>query len=202
MREFQFTSKDATVQVSVLADIIDPKTEKFTIMDIRGEKGTMFVTHFPWHKGSVLDHKDIEAWYEKFRWCYKGSEYNLNAPEVGSVEMGTEPFKLTITPTITNGDEAELVVNVFNPDGILADTFILALEDSKDKEVEAWAGYKYCFSLTEDESWTSGTAPDDIVVDGNETLAAAISLPAPPPEPDPDPSPDPEDNNDDTPAEP
>lgn len=63
MRQFQFIKGDLNVYVKV--DIIDPKTQHFTIMEIRDGEGTDFQRDFPWWIGSTLFYTDLLAWAQE-----------------------------------------------------------------------------------------------------------------------------------------
>lgn len=180
MRQFQFNFKigDKVAQVSIAADIIDVKSEKFTLMDIQGDAAdTEFQKMFPWWKGSVITYSELRTWFKKFRGFFDSViEYGDAS---GAITWGDEADvkDLAITPTIVNGDKATMNVNVYNPDGVFLRTEVVKLTNGQSKTIAVLMGYIYNFSLPEGESWTSGSAPANIVVDGDETLAAGINVP-------------------------
>lgn len=171
MRQFQFTARESDVQATVVVDIIDPKTQQFTIMDIRGGKDNIFENRFPWKLGAVLFRSEIEDWYGKNQSVFRGFEYG--GAEV--VEMGSDNEKeLTMTPDITGGDEVLIQVTEEATNG-MKNTFNVKLESTAVK-VPIYIGYKYSFAIvTEDADWTS-TAPSEITCDGDESVTIAVTI--------------------------
>ena len=52
MRDFVFLTKNEPIQKAILrVDIIDDKSENFTIMWMDGIEGTVFEKYFPWKLG-------------------------------------------------------------------------------------------------------------------------------------------------------
>lgn len=178
MRQFQFTfiSGGKTKQVTVDVDIINAKCEHFTIINIEGDAATTeFKNLFPWWNGSVLYRAELNAWFKKFRGFFVGAfEYGDHR---GAINMfdDSQVKTLTITPTILNKDSVNMNINVYNPDGVYLKTDIVKLKNGDDNVVDVLLGYSYNFSLSDGATWTSGSAPADIVVDGDETLAAGIT---------------------------
>lgn len=181
MRQFQFNYKynDRDVQVFVHVDIIDDKFENFTVVDIEGaDNNSGFKGLFPWWEGSVISMNEFNEWFADFRGFFD-SAVEFGDPD-GPIVLGNEDDvkTLTITPDITNGSTADMVISVYNPNGVFFRSETVELTDATDLEVDVLMGYTYSFSLTGEDEWTSGSAPTDIKVDGDETLAAAITVPA------------------------
>lgn len=180
MRQFQFTfiSGGKTKQVTVDVDIIDAECKHFTIINIEGDAVTTeFKNLFPWWNGSVLYREDLNAWFKKFRGFFTGAfEYGARS---GAINMfdDSQVKNLVITPTILNKENVNMNINIYNPDGVYLKTDVVELKNGHDKTFEVLLGYSYNFSLSDGATWTSGSAPADIVVDGDETLAAGITAP-------------------------
>lgn len=175
MRQFQFTK--GGIQVFVKCDIIDPETQLFTIMEIRGGKGNEFESIFPWHQGSTLFLGELKQWFAKYSAAWTGIEYG--GLEVIQMNNSSLAKTLTITPTITNGTKAEVKVVVKNSDGYIVDTKNVELTDGSTSEVAIQIGFNYSFELVSGESWTSGAAPDSITCDGDESASLGITIPNP-----------------------
>lgn len=176
MRQFQFTKGD--LQVFVKCDIIDPKTQLFTIMEIRGGKGNEFETIFPWHQGSVVGRTALLNWFGDYSAAWTGIEYG--GAEVINLNDLEQLKTLTITPTITNGTKASVKIVICNSNNVVIGDKVVELTSGTDAEVDVQLGFKYSFELVgEGDAWTSGAAPDAIVVDGNETAALGITVPNP-----------------------
>lgn len=177
MRQFQFTTEDGTVQATVVVDIVDKDAKHFTIMEIRGGKDNVFENKFPWKVGATLHISDIENWFANNQSVFpKG--YMYGGLEV--VQLGAENVKkLTLTADITTeGSETTVGVKITEtaPNGTKR-TITETLTDAVAKEVTPiYVGYKYKVELTTTGvAWTSGSAPDEITCDGNETLTVAVT---------------------------
>lgn len=178
MRQFQFNFKSngESAQVSITADIIDSNSEKFTLMDIQGAAvNTEFQKMFPWWKGSVITMTELKAWFKKFRGFFD-SMLEYGGSSVVTWGDSTDEKNLVITPTIAGASTAKLNINVYNPDGVFLRTNSVDLTTAVAKTVKVLMGYTYNFSLPTGETWTGGSAPADIEVDGDETLAAGITV--------------------------
>lgn len=174
MRQYQFVKGE--VNAWVKCDLIDPKAEHMTIMEIRGAKGTEFETIFPWVQGSTLYRHQLVAWFGKFAAAWTGKEYggatvvDLNDPDAAKT--------LTITPTVTNGNKASVKIVCKNSDNLVVGEEVVELTTSTDKTVGVTVGFKYSFELVgAGDAWTSGAAPSEITVDGNETAEIGITVP-------------------------
>lgn len=172
MRQFQFTKGE--IQAFVKCDIIDPATQLFTIMEIRGGKGNEFESIFPWHQGSTLFLGELKQWFAKYSAAWTGIEYG--GSEVIQMNDSSLAKTLTITPSITGDTKATVKIKVKNSDEYVVDEKTVELTDSTDSEVDIQIGFKYEFELVSGESWTSGAAPDAIVCDGDETASLGITV--------------------------
>lgn len=173
MRQFQFTKGE--IQVTVKVDLIDAQAQLFTIMQICGGKGNEFETIFPWRQGSVLLRSDLVGWFDNYSAAWTGIEYG--GSEIINLNNPKDIKTLTITPTVTNGNKAKVKIVVRNSSNVVIDTKTIELTSGTNATVSVQMGFKYAFELTEGESWTSGTAPSEITVDGNESASLGITIP-------------------------
>ena len=176
MRQYQFVK--GAVDVLVKCDLIDPKAEHMTIMEIRGAKGTEFETIFPWAQGSTLFRSQLVAWFGNYAAAWTGKEYG--GAEVVDLNDPANIKTMTISATITNGNKADIKLVCRNSAGVVVGEEIVKLNSSADKEVPVTVGFKYSFLLVDEgDAWTSGAAPSDVTVDGDETVSLAITVPNP-----------------------
>lgn len=175
MKQFQFTK--GAVQVLVKVDLIDPDAQLFTIMDILGMRGTEFQTIFPWHKGSVLHRQDLVVWFSNYSAAWTGIEYG--GAEVVTLNDPSLAKTLTITPTVTNGTKVTVKIIVKNSSNVIVDEKTVELTSGAAATVPIEIGFKYGFELAEGDAWTSGSAPDEITCDGDESVSLGITVPNP-----------------------
>ena len=176
MRQYQFVKGE--VNVWVKCDLIDPKAEHMTIMEIRGAKGTEFETIFPWAQGSTLFRPQIIAWFGNYAAAWIGKEYG--GAEVVNLNNAADAKTLTITPTITNGNKASVKIICKNSAGLILSEEVVELTTATEKTVPITVGFKYSFALVgANDVWTSGSAPSDITVDGDESVSIGITVPNP-----------------------
>lgn len=176
MRTFQFTK--GGLQVAVKCDLIDPKAEHMTIMEIRGAKGTEFETIFPWHVGSTLFRPQLIAWFGNYAAAWIGKEYG--GAEVVDLNDPDAVKTMTITSTITNGNKANLKIVCRNSDNVIVGKQVVELSNSATTAVSVTIGFKYSFELIgEGDVWTAGSAPDAVTVDGDESVSIGITVPNP-----------------------
>jgi hypothetical protein len=177
MKQFQFTTEDGIVQATVVVDIVDKDAKHFTIMEIRGGKSNVFENKFPWKLGETLHISDIEKWYGENQAVFPNG-YMYGGLEV--VQLGADNVKkLTLTADITtDGSETTVGVKIIEtaPNGTQR-TMNETLTDAVAKDVTPiYVGYKYKVELTTTgAAWTSGSAPDEITCDGDETLTVAVT---------------------------
>lgn len=100
MRQFQFIKGDLNVYIKV--DIIDPKTQHFTIMEIRDGEGTDFQRDFPWWIGSTLFYTDLLAWVQENP-TWQVIEYSAYSSWI-------------ISPSVVNGDFSDDFNDDFGPE--------------------------------------------------------------------------------------
>lgn len=175
MRTFQFTK--GNIQVVVKCDLIDPQAEHMTIMEIRGAKGTEFETIFPWHVGSTLYYPELTVWFGNYSAAWTGIEYG--GAEVVALNDATLAKTLTITPTVINGTKATVKIIVKNSSNVVVDEKAVELTSGTAATVPIEIGFKYSFELAEGDAWTSGSAPEEIACDGDESVSLGITVPNP-----------------------
>ncbi len=176
MRTFQFTK--GGLQVVVKCDLIDPKAEHMTIMEIRGAKGTEFETIFPWYVGSTLYRPQLIAWFGNYAAAWTGKEYG--GAEVVDLNDPDAVKTMTITSTITNGNKANLKIVCRNSSNVVINEEIVELSNAAATSVPVTIGFKYSFELVgEGDAWTAGSAPDAVTVDGDESVSIGITVPNP-----------------------
>lgn len=173
MRDFVFVLKnDSTKKATLRVDIIEDEFKKFTIMWWEGVSGTIFEKYMPWKLGDVITEDEINDWLFKFQPVINGYKYGSDVVET----LGAEEFELTITPTITNGDLASVIVSCTNEFDIgFKET--VSLTDGSTSKIKIIKGYEYSFELAEEgDVWTT-TKPANITCDGDEAVAVAINIP-------------------------
>ena len=176
MRSYQFVK--GAVNVWVKCDLIDPKAEHMTIMEIRGAKGTEFETIFPWLIGATLFRPQLVNWFANYAAAWTGKEYG--GSEVVNLNDPANIKTMAITATIVNGNKADLKLVCRNSAGYIVGEEIIGLNNSAAKNVSVTMGFKYSFELVgEGDTWTSGAAPSDVTVDGNEEVSIGITVPNP-----------------------
>ena len=172
MRDFIFVMKsDENKKATVRVDMIDDKSEKFTILWMESVSGTEFEKYLPWKLGDVTDEDEIEAVFLKLQPIMKCTKFGGSSIKT----FGVEEYVLTITPSITNGDKTSVIVYCENSDGYIFEK-VIEIEDGKTSEVEIIKGFDYLFKLTGDNTWTT-EAPDVITCEGDESVSIAISMP-------------------------
>lgn len=172
MRDFVFLTKNEPIQKAILrVDIIDDKSENFTIMWMDGIEGTVFEKYFPWKLGEVITEDEIEALLIQFQPVLTGVKYGEDTVKT----FGVEEHELTITPTITNGDETFIIVSCENEyDVVMKKT--VPLTDGVPTTVEIVEGFEYSFELIGADTWTVDT-PEPFTCDGDEAVTLAVSIP-------------------------
>ena len=172
MRDFVFLTKDEPILKATLrVDIIDDDFEKFTIMWMEGVSGTVFEKYIPWKLGAVITEKQIEERLFQFQPALMGVKYGEETVKT----LGVEEHVLTITPTITNGDEASVIVFCKNEFDIVFQKTI-ELTNDETSTIEIVEGFEYSFKLVgEEDSWDveSGT----FTCDGDEAVSLGIVVP-------------------------
>lgn len=172
MREFIFSLKeDSSKKASIKVDIIDDKSEYFTIMAMEGFSDTIFERHIPLGIGSVITEDDIDAIFAEFQPIFDGFKYFPNSKKT----LGVAEYELTITPTITNGTETDVLVICEN---IFGDSFkkTVHLKNEETSVVKIIDGFDYAFQNLSENSWTSG-APESILCEGDEEVSLEITVP-------------------------
>ena len=173
MRSFVFVKKDdATKKATIKVDMVDNKFEIMTIMQYFHVVGTEFEKIFPWKEGSVVSMTEIrefcESWQGEYD-CYLYGGQNV-------VTLGAPVYELTITATITGGDTAKATLKG-TKSGAVSTSQEIEFTTAVAKKVPGIEGYSYSFELGEGVEWTSGTAPEAFVCDGDETVALALTIP-------------------------
>lgn len=172
MRDFVFLTKNEPIQKAILrVDIVDDKSENFTIMWMDGIEGTVFEKYFPWKLGEVITEDEIEALLIQFQPVLTGVKYGEDTVKT----FGVEEHELTITPTITNGDETFIIVSCKNEyDVVMKKT--VPLTDGVPTTVEIVEGFEYSFELIGADTWTVDT-PEPFTCDGDKAVTLAVSVP-------------------------
>lgn len=172
MRDFVFLTKNEPIQKAILrVDIIDDKSENFTIMWMDGIEGTVFEKYFPWKLGDVITEDDVNDLFNQFQPVLMGVKYGEHTVKT----LGVEEHELTITPTITNGDETFIIVSCKNEyDVVMKKT--VPLTDGVPSTVEIVEGFEYSFELIGADIWTLD-APEPFTCDGDEAVTLAVSVP-------------------------
>lgn len=172
MRDFVFVVKsDEDKKATIRVDIIDDKSENFTIMWIDGIEGTVFEKYFPWKVGEVVTEAEIEALLIQFQPELMGVKYGEDAVKT----LGVEEHELTINPTITNGDKAFITVSCENEYGVVMKKTV-PLTSGVPSTVEIVEGFEYSFKLVGMDAWTL-EAPEPFTCDGDEEVTLAVSVP-------------------------
>lgn len=172
MRDFVFLTKNEPIQKAILrVDIIDDKSENFTIMWMDGIEGTVFEKYFPWKLGEVITEDEIEALLIQFQPVLTGVKYGEDTVKT----FGVEEHGLTITPTITNGDETFIIVSCKNEYDVAMKKTV-PLTDGVPTTVEIVEGFEYSFELIGADTWTVDT-PEPFTCDGDEAVTLAVSVP-------------------------
>lgn len=136
--------------------------------------------------GSVTEVEIIKGFKYKFEtvgsgdsWTEEPSDFtcsaNKNVTLKVTIPAELTKYKMTITPTITDATTASIVMKGTKSDYENIEVNV-ELEDGVEKEVDIYEGYSYDFELSGNDTWTSGSAPDVIVCDGNETAALGITV--------------------------
>ena len=172
MRDFVFLTKNEPIQKAILrVDIIDDKSENFTIMWMDGIEGTVFEKYFPWKLGEVITEDEIEALLIQFQPVLTGVKYGEDTVKT----FGVEEHELTITPNITNGDETFIIVSCKNEYDVAMKKTV-PLKDGVPTKVEIVEGFEYSFELIGADTWT-GDTPEPFTCDGDEAVTLAVSVP-------------------------
>jgi len=172
MRDFVFLTKNEPIQKAILrVDIIDDKSENFTIMWMDGIEGTVFEKYFPWKLGEVITEDEIEALLIQFQPVLTGVKYGEDTVKT----FGVEEHELTITPNITNGDETFIIVSCKNEYDVAMKKTV-PLKDGVPTKVEIVEGFEYSFELIGADTWTVDT-PEPFTCDGDEAVTLAVSVP-------------------------
>lgn len=172
MRDFVFLTKNEPIQKAILrVDIIDDKSENFTIMWMDGIEGTVFEKYFPWKLGEVITEDEIEALLIQFQPVLTGVKYGEDTVK----KFGVEEHELTITPTITNGDKTFIIVSCKNEYDVAMKKTV-PLTDGVPTTVEIVEGFEYSFELIGADIWTVD-APEPFTCDGDEAVTLAVSVP-------------------------
>ena len=88
-----------------------------------------------------------------------------------TVPNTSEVFGMTLQPTIAGADKAKITVTG-TKSGYANDVHTVELA-ATDVEIDVMDGYTYAFSIvTEGGSWTSGSAPDSVEIDGADVEVA------------------------------
>lgn len=170
MRDFVFLTKNDPVQKATLrVDIIDDKSENFTIMWIDGIEGTVFEKYFPWKLGEVITEDEIEALLIQFQPVLTGVKYGEDTVKT----FGVEEHELTITPTITNGHETFIIVSCKNEYDVAMKKTV-PLTYGVPTTVEIVEGFEYSFELIGADTWTVD-APEAFTCDGDKAVALDIT---------------------------
>lgn len=173
MKDFVFFTKSEPVMKAILrVDTIDKKAETCTIMWMGGFDGTIFERYMPWQLGDVVLEDEIKDLFAKFQPELNGAVFSKNTP---AVILGTTEHTLTITPSITNGSAASVIVSCENDLGV-GFKKLISLEDGKTATMKLIKGFEYSFKTVGNDTWT-GDEPDSIVCDGNEAVSLQISIP-------------------------
>ncbi len=172
MRDFIFSLKDSpNVKATLRTDIIDDSFELFTIMWWEGVENTNFEKIIPWKLGTVLTEKVIKERIKEFQPILSCVKYGEDAVKI----LGVEEHELTITPTITNGDEAFVIVVCENEFGHVFKKTV-PLIDGETSTVEIVEGFEYSFELSgEGDAWV--TEPDAFVCNGDKSVSLGIAIP-------------------------
>lgn len=178
MREFIFKERYGKQQnFSVLVDIIDPNTQLMTIMEFKGNENGSFFSVFPYVLGSVLTKNDLLVWFNKFNGMFEGTLYWGGGSYSEDLVSDSQRKTLTITPEILNGDKTNIKITTLNSDGFELGSFVESIENDETLEIPIIVGTTYKFDVIGNDVWTSGSAPDSITCDGDETLTASITIP-------------------------
>lgn len=172
MRDFVFSLKESpNVKATLRTDIIDDSFELFTIMWWEGVENTNFEKIIPWKLGTVLTEKVIKERIKEFQPILSCVKYGEDAVKI----LGVEEHELTITPTITNGDEAFVIVVCENEFGHVFKKTV-PLIDGETSTVEIVEGFEYSFELSgEGDAWV--TEPDAFVCNGDKSVSLGIAIP-------------------------
>lgn len=173
MKELHFIK--GAIHAIVKIDLIDDDAKHFTIMQINGGKGNEFESIFPWSVGSTLYYNDVTAWFANYSAAWTGVIYGFSS--VIALNKASDIKKLTITPTVTNGTKATVKIIAKNSKNYIVGEQLVELTSGTNKQVDVVMGFKYSFELEAGCSWTGGSAPSEITVDGNESVSLGITVP-------------------------
>lgn len=172
MRDFVFVMKsDEDKKATIRVDIIDDKSENFTIMWMDGVEGTVFEKYLPWKLGDVIDEDDVNDLFNQFQPVLTGVKYGEHTVKT----LGVEEHELTITPAITNGDKTFIIVSCENEYGVAMKKTV-PLTSGVPSIVEIVEGFEYSFELVGTDTWTLD-APEPFTCDGDEAVSLAITIP-------------------------
>lgn len=136
-----------------------------------GIEGTVFEKYFPWKLGEVITEDEIEALLIQFQPVLTGVKYGEDTVKT----LGVEEYELTITPTITNGDETFIIVSCKNEYDVTMKKTV-PLKDGATTTVEIVEGFEYSFELIGADTWTVDT-PEPFTCDGDKAVSLAILIP-------------------------